>query len=162
METNQQFISHRRSLRIVLVLSIIGSGMNLLSSIILVIAFPALQTVINSGEMTIPQELMYAYDMFLSAPHIFYACLAILYAMSLAGVILMWNIRKKGLHLYAVAQILLLIVQGLFLGRANVAIGDIMLTVLFVVFYVVTLHRIDAVLSQDNDQGQLPPGQKQE
>lgn len=162
METNQQFISLRRSLRIVLVLSIIGSGMNLLSSIILVIAFPALQTVINSGEMTIPQELMYAYDMFLSAPHIFYACLAILYAMSLAGVILMWNIRKKGLHLYAVAQILLLIVQGLFLGRANVAIGDIMLTVLFVVFYVVTLHRIDAVLSQDNDQGQLPPGQKQE
>lgn len=162
METNQQFISLRRSLRIVLVLSIIGSGMNLLSSIILVIAFPALQTVINSGEMTIPLELMYAYDMFLSAPHIFYACLAILYAMSLAGVILMWNIRKKGLHLYAVAQILLLIVQGLFLGRANVAIGDIMLTVLFVVFYVVTLHRIDAVLSQDNDQGQLPPGQKQE
>lgn len=156
MELQQQFQSLRRSLRIVLVLSIIGSGSNGLSSMFLAATLPSLQQLFNSGEVSLPQEMMYVYDVLLSAPRLYYVCLAILSVMSLAGVIMMWQLRKNGVHLYTVAQLLLLIVPVLFLGKSYLAIGDVMLTALFVAFYIFSFRRIGAVKEQMDGADRLP------
>lgn len=156
MESQQQIQSLKRSLRVVLVLSIIGSGANGLSSLFLAATLPALQQLFSSGEVALPQEMMHVYDVLLSSPRLYYVCLALLSMASLAGVIMMWNLRKNGVHLYTLAQLLMLIVPVLFLGKSFVAIGDIMLTVLFVGFYVITFRRIGAVQAQLDSANQFP------
>jgi Ca2+/Na+ antiporter len=52
----------------------------------------------------------------------------------------MWKLKKLGFHLYTMAQIIMLIMLAL-LGRAHIGPGDIMLTVLFVVFYALAFFK---------------------
>lgn len=155
MVNQQQFQSLRRSLRIVLVLSVIGSATTGLSNLFFAVMLPTLQQLFNSGEVVLPQEMMYVYDMLLSSPRFYYVCIALLNMMSLAGVIMMWNLRKNGLHLYTVAQLLMLIMPVLFLGKSYLAIGDVMLSVLFVTFYFISFHRINALQAQSDDTNDL-------
>jgi hypothetical protein len=75
-------------------------------------------------------------------PRSFFLCSALLYGLSLAGVILMWNLRKSGFHLYTLAQLLILLVTLLFLGRERVPLGDIMFTLLFITYYYVALRNL--------------------
>ncbi|MBQ1409486.1 MAG: hypothetical protein IIY87_07000 [Bacteroidales bacterium] len=139
------FIARRRSLRIVLVLSFIGSGMSFFSYLMMSIALPAFQTYYNAGTMTFPGEMTVLVEQLLETPRLFYLCSALLYAMSLGGLALMWNIRKNGFHLYTLAQLLLLLVTVLFLGRERLALGDVMLTLLFIVYYFMAMRQLDAL-----------------
>lgn len=98
-----------------------------------------------------PEVMQSAYEMMFSIPRVFYAVLTLLYAVSLAGAILLWNYRRIGLHAYTLAQILVLIVKLLFLGRGYVGIGDIMITVLFVGYYFITLRSIERLSAEGED-----------
>lgn len=131
-----------RSLRCVLVLSIIGSGYMLLSSLLSALFLPAMAQFLEAGSVAMPEEFQVAMEMLLHTPRSFFALSALLYALSLTGVILMWNLRPNGFHCYTLAQILLLILPVLFLGKDRLALGDIMLTALFVGYYYFTLKQI--------------------
>lgn len=135
-----------RSLKVVLVLSIIGSGMSLLSS--LAWGFGAPARMMDSGTVAVPSELTVAIEQLLQIPSAYFLCSALLYAGSLCGVILMWKLRKSGFHLYTLSQLLLLVVKVFFLGREQFSIGELMFTLLFVVYYFVALRRL-GVFSQD-------------
>lgn len=140
-----------RSFRFVLVLSLIGSGFMFLSNLIYALTLPAMMEVFQSGAFSLPEQYQVALDMILSTPRSFYALSALLYALSLTGVILMWKLRMNGFHCYTLAQLLLLLLPLLFLGKDRLALGDIMLTLLFVCYYFFTLRRILA-LQQDDPQ----------
>lgn len=139
--------SYQRSLHLVLVLSIIGSGFSCLGAICWALFMPTLQEV--AAKM--PEVMQSAYEMMFSIPRVFYVVLTLLYAVSLAGAILLWNYRRIGLHAYTLAQILVLIVKLLFLGRGYVGIGDIMITVLFVGYYFITLRSIERLSAEGED-----------
>lgn len=144
------FLARRRSLRIVLVLSFIGSGMSFFSYIMMSVGLSGLQAMYNTGNLTFPAEMTVFFEQLMETPRIFFVFSALLYAMSLGGLALMWNIRKNGFHMYTLAQLLLLLVTVLFLGRERLALGDVMFTLLFIVYYYVAMRQLDAQ-NQQND-----------
>lgn len=144
------FIARRRSLRVVLVLSFIGSGLSFFSYLMMSVGLSSIQAMYNAGEMTMPSEMTVFIEQLMETPRTFFVCSALLYAMSVGGLVLMWNIRKSGFHMYTLAQLLLLLVTVLFLGRERLALGDVMFTLLFVVYYFIALRQLDALKQQNN------------
>ena len=94
------------------------------------------------GTFTLPDELVVGFEMILAAPQWYYFLSAVLYAVSLYGVIVMWHLRKTGFHAYTLAQLLLLLLPVLFFGKAQFDIGNLMLTILFVAYYFFTLKNL--------------------
>lgn len=152
------FLARRRGLRIVLVLSFIGSGLSFFSYAMMSIGMQSFQAMYNSGSMTFPSEMSVFMEQLMETPRAFFVCSALLYAMSLGGLALMWNIRKNGFHMYTLAQLLLLLVTVLFLGRDRLALGDVMLTLLFVVYYFSAMRQLDALKPQNDteEENNLP------
>ena len=151
----QRQLSRIKWLHVVLVLSIIGSGLNLFTSLIMSLFGPSLMAAFQSMSSELPEEVSIMYETMFSTPRFMYVCLTVLYAMSLAGVILMWRLRKNGFHLYTLAQLLSLVVPVLFMGRSYVATGDIMLTLLFVAYYFITLKSIGAFQMSEQTESNL-------
>jgi hypothetical protein len=81
--------------------------------------------------------------------HIFEISLAqfLLYAASLTGAILMFQLKKTGFYIYATAQILLLFVPAIFLGfNLFVNIGILfssVFTILFIALYAINLKKMN-------------------
>lgn len=92
--------------------------------------------------MPFPSEMTVLVEQFFETPRSFFLCSALLFALSLTGVILMWNLRKSGFHFYTLAQLLILLVTLLFLGRERVPLGDIMFTLLFITYYYIALRNL--------------------
>ena len=71
----------------------------------------------------------------LQAPRDFFVISTFLMMASVAGALLMWNLRKAGFHLYTVAQLIYLILPFIyFYGQTNPML-NIILTALFVYLY---------------------------
>ncbi|MCR4660333.1 MAG: hypothetical protein K5650_08590 [Bacteroidales bacterium] len=146
-------------LHILLVLSFIGSGTMLLSGFSMTLMQPMLRTYYETHPELFPEQLATAADMVLQVPRAYYLFTALLNGLSLAGAILMWRPKAIGFHCYTLAKLLLIAVPLLFLGRAYINIGDIMLTLLFVVAYWLLLRQLGvfgpnkpADTPQDTDQ----------
>lgn len=131
-----------RSLRVVLVLSMIGSGLYLWGNLLLALMMPTFKELVESNPTLIPEEVMIAYERLFEIPRAVFGVCALLNAVSLAGVIMMWRLRPTGFHCYTIAQVLLLIVPLLFMGKAYLGLGDIMMTALFVGIYYVLLRQL--------------------
>lgn len=129
-------------LRFVLVLSMIGSGMNLLSYLMTGLLMPTMQSYIASGQITFPDQFTVAVEQMLRTPRPYFFSMALLNALSLVGAIRMWKLYRNGFHFYALSQLLMLLVTGLFLGRQYVMLGDIMMTLLFITIYFVLFRRL--------------------
>lgn len=56
----------------------------------------------------------------------------LLYVASFVGVLMMWKLQKKGFHIYAIAQILMLIVITVF---TKITFGPVLWTALFIAMY---------------------------
>ena len=143
------FEARRRNLRIILVLSIIGSGFSFFGNLMTGLMFPTLKTMFEAGTMAFPDEMTVYMERMFSIPRQYFLYSALLYGMSLAGVIMMWNLRKSGFHLYTLAQLLVLLITMLFLGKEYVALGDIMFTLLFIVYYYIALRNLGGNRNED-------------
>ena len=127
-------------LRVLLVLSYIGSGCSFVAYLITAFMMPQLREAVESNSALIPEAMQVAYERLFEMPRSYFAISAALYMLSLVGVSLMWKERPTGFHCYTLAQLLLLIVPLLFLGKGYLGFGDVMLTILFVVAYASLLH----------------------
>ncbi|MDY5969146.1 MAG: hypothetical protein SPJ13_03915 [Bacteroidales bacterium] len=162
MDTNSLNNSRLRGLRTVLVLTFIGSGSMLLSHFFTGLLLPQMQAVYDSGALPVPEETTVAFETLLSRPRAYFLINAVLYSLSLAGAILMWRLKKNGFHYYAVAQLLLIVVALIFLGRIGVMVGDIMLSLLFIAFYYFSFRNLDSLKkneqtsSSHNNQDEKP------
>ena len=146
-----------RSLRIVLVLTFIGSGVSALSFLSTGIMLPLMQEMRDNGMVDFSGVMAEAYDMFLAMPQSYYLVGAVLYALSLTGALMMWDLRKNGFHFYTIAQLLLIVSALVFVGRMGVQVGDVMLTVLFVAYYYIALRGLGLMgNSQQNTDDTFP------
>jgi hypothetical protein len=65
----------------------------------------------------------------------YYLFQGLFYGLSLAGAIFMWNFRKPGFHMYTVAQIVLLILQQVYIPSLPFPAFEMLISALFVYFY---------------------------
>lgn len=141
-------------LRIVLVLSMIGSGLYSIMYLLMGFMLPIMKSQYEVGVVDIPEMMRAMYENMLGASQVYYFLTGVLYALSLAGVIMMWKLHRAGFHYYAIAQLLVIIVTILFLGRTYMNIGDIMLTLLFITYYYFSLRSIGVFKSSNNRRGE--------
>lgn len=148
---------------ILLVLSFINACWNILRSIIMYFTTPLMSEMLNNGQF---EEMMEPFssmgEEFTKAMNEsmtvltqintnYYLILLVLFIASLVGVIKMFRGDKRGLHIYAIAQILMLIDASVFvypLQKPSPFFSDLLLTVIFTLIYYLYIKRMN--LTQDN------------
>lgn len=137
MVQNEEENKRPELLKILCILTFIGSGLSLFSYTILAIFIDFFRTVSTQEAFTFLQteEEKAMLVSMLSLPKIYFILHAVLFALSLYGAYLMWNMRKIGFHFYAIAQIILLIIYKVFIPSAPFPYMPIMLTVIFILLY---------------------------
>lgn len=167
MEANDQPPRKRPlGMTILLILSLINACWNIFSSLIMFIATPSLAKMMKNGQLdemmepfnaTMSEEMREA--MTLSTNLIaqidtkYWLFLGLLFIGSLVGVIRMFKDDKRGLHIYSISQILVLINASFYLYPKQPQSGffsDMMLTAIFILLYYLYFKRIE--LSNDSPQ----------
>jgi len=130
----------RPNLLIILcILTFIGSGLNAFSNLMVFIFFDA--------SMKFAAEMVKAFklpgmELFLNAKPVYFAVSALINALSLAGAIRMWQLRKQGFHIYTVAQILVILAPMYFFRLPSPDFFSILLSGVFVLLYSSTLKKM--------------------
>ena len=70
---------------------------------------------------------------------VFFFITALLYAVTVGGAILMWNLRKNGFHIYTIAQILQVLAPMYFYHLPSPSFLDIIISGTFVMLYAMHL-----------------------
>ena len=132
----------RLTLRILLVLSLVYSALSALAYLGMSLLMPSMQRIYEANPTLLPGEMVVMWERIAAVPRILYAVQGLLAALSFTGCILMWHLRRSGYHTYAIAQLLLLLLPLLFLGKGYLGLGDIMFTALFLLVYFLLLRQL--------------------
>ena len=120
-------------LTVLCILTFISAGMGIVSSFVT----PLLSDLIVDFLKTTPtmdQAMKDESLLLLQAGWGYYMVTLVLMAGPLTGAILMWNLNKKGIHFYAIANLGLLFVPTLMLG-ISISWVSIMFTSFFIALY---------------------------
>lgn len=137
MEHPEENITRPKSLQLLCILTFIGSGLSAFSYLIFSVALDTVKDVVQINDLTFlnsaDDKRMIA--MILSLPRYYFVLHFVLYIASVFGAVLMWNMRKTGFHLYAIAQIILLIIYRIFLPNAQFPVFPLIVTIFFILLY---------------------------
>lgn len=124
-------------LTVICILSFIGGGLSLISNFAIFALYTELISAIENGEvMQLPNiDMGMVLDLIKSSGRLYYLIITIFYLGSLYGVYKMWYLQKSGIHYYAIAQILLLILPLLFIDSGMSVFPSLVITVLFIYLY---------------------------
>ena len=129
------------------VLSFINAGFQFLSNILWFLAYNIMQELGQSEEYSEMME-KFAPDMEeveatmqaqFSVSRVSYLLLALLFVGSFIGVLYMWKQQKKGFHIYAISQILILIVTALFVTSvtgASIVMPAVLTAIWIGIYYI--------------------------
>ncbi len=153
---------------ILLVLSFINACWNILRSIIMYFSTPMIAKMMENGEFEdamepfvttfgeeMRQSMMDSMTLLSSIDPKYYLFLLVLFIGSLVGVLRMFKGDKRGLHIYAISQILMLINASVFvypLQKPSPFTYDLLLTLMFIVVYYLFFKRME----MSNDLPQSP------
>ncbi|MBR4505153.1 MAG: hypothetical protein IKP21_00065 [Bacteroidales bacterium] len=135
-------MNNKTALHILLVLSMIWAGLSCMSYLMMGLMLPTFQDYYASHPGMMPEEFHTMMERMFEVPKSYYLVCSLLFALELAGAILMWNLRRSGFHSYTIARLLLLLLPLLFLGRGAMAFGDVMLALLFILVYYLLLRQL--------------------
>ena len=143
---------------ILLVLSFLNACWNILSSFVSYFFIPKLGAMLENGqfeEMMAPfsgvneemtKMMMDGATMLSQINPNYSLILLVLFIASMVGVIKMFKGDKRGLHIYAIAQILMLINASAFvypLQKPSPFTSDLLLTVIFILIYYLYFKRME-------------------
>ena len=137
-------MNHKTTLHLLLVLTYITAGLNIISYAGTALLLPQMQHMVAQTPQLVPEVMRTYMDMYLSMPRLYFAGMTLLYALELAGGIMMWQVKAAGFHGYTLARLLLLLVPLLFLGKDFVQLGDVMFAALFILTYWLLMKQLGA------------------
>ena len=165
METATQPQKRPIGITILLVMSFLNACWNILSALVSYFYIPKLATMLENGqfeEMIAPftsideemSKMMTESASLLSQinPN-YYLILLVLFIASLVGVIRMFKGDKRGLHIYAIAQIGMLIDASVFvypLQKPSPFVSDLLLTGIFIMLYYLYFKRMEMAQDPQN------------
>ena len=167
METTQTK-KRPTGMTILLVMSFINACWNILSSRVMFMATPKLAEMAQNGEVenlmapftaTMSEEMresmLAGMNMIAQIDTKYWLFLGILFIGSLMGVIRMFKGDKRGLHIYAISQILMLINSSVYFYPKQAQSGfvsELLLTIIFILLYYLYFKRME----MSNDIPQSP------
>jgi hypothetical protein len=116
-------------LKILCVFTFVGSGLGFISYGIIGLIHNFFSNNLNLIPDEQNRELI---EMLLSAGRMFFFLNAILYAVSFAGAVLLWQMKKVGFHLYTASQLVLLILPMAYIKGFPMPGASIFLSILFI------------------------------
>ena len=122
-------------LAVMLILSMLSGILSSFANFIVYVLIDAFREQLTGQETMNFMGVQFDLSLFLNIDKRFFFYQFVLYAISFAGGLLMWQWKKLGFHLYLVSQILLLILASVFLKRMPFPYPDIILTGFFVYIY---------------------------
>lgn len=144
-------------LTVLCILSFIGSSLVTFSFLIMALSYNAINEVLLYGDMFegLPQfnaDLMEELSaQILSAGPYYFWLYALLGGASLFGVIQMWRLKQIGFHIYAIAQILQILLSIWFMkSYSNLPWGAIFWTGLFILLYALYLKKFKKGKTDNN------------
>jgi hypothetical protein len=134
LEKNGQNGQRPVALSVLCVLSFIGSGMSALSNLFVYLNHGMVKETIESGTLG---EMGIDLSFVLRIDRIYFLLGGLLNIISFTGVRHMWSLRKAGFHLYAISQLLILIVSTIYVYKpSGVFPGfDLLLASFFILLY---------------------------
>ncbi len=117
-------------LKLLCIFTFIGSGLAIFSNLFIYLSFDEVSTIMQDYELGIPE-----FEMIMSGGKRFFLTGFILYSVSLAGAIQMWQLRKIGFHLYTVAQIFILALPVVMIQTYQLPILGIIVSGAFIFGY---------------------------
>lgn len=132
-----------KQLTLLCVLSFVGGGASLLSNLFLYSAFDKITEYLQNG--TTQKILGTEIDMsfIISINPDFFLWQMVLFSISIYGVILMWNFKMYGFHIYSVSQILLLILPEIYVPSLPFPLLEISITIVFILLYFKNLKIVE-------------------
>lgn len=123
-------------LTVLCILTFIGSGMNLFSSLVIAGFYDVFVEIAKEfgKKFNLP-----GIDMLLEMKPMFFLVTGILYAGSLVGAVLMMRLKKAGFHVYTIFQILLIIAPMYFMHIASPGLPELLFSGLFILLYSMNL-----------------------
>lgn len=149
-------MNHKATLHFLLVLTFITAGLNIISYGGTALLLPQMRQLAEETPQMIPEVARTYMDTILSLPRLFFVGEALLFALELAGGILMWQMKASGFHCYTLARLLLLLVPVLFIGKGFLQIGDVMFAALFILAYWLILKQLGVLGKKADDTPTLP------
>lgn len=150
-----------------LVLSFINACWNIMRSIIMYITTPVMSKMVENGDFEdamgpfiatfgeeMRQSMMDSMTLLTSINPRYYLFSLVLFIASLIGVLRMFKWNKTGLHVYAIAQILMLINASVYvypLQHPSPFTYDLLLTVMFILMYYLYFKRKEQFDNQQPD-----------
>lgn len=121
-------------LTILCVLSFLGSGLGAVSNLFVYFNHDLILEVLQEETF---KTLDYNFDIFAKVSRNYFIIAGLLQIISFNGVRFMWRLRRAGFHLYAIAQLLMLIVSTIFIYKPmdTFPMFDLLLTTLFILLY---------------------------
>jgi hypothetical protein len=163
METTEQK-QRPTGMTILLVLSFINACWNILRSIVMYFTTPRITEMLDNGQF---EEMMQPFsamgeeftkamtDNMTTLSQIntnYYLILLVLFIASLVGVLRMFKGDKRGFHIYAIAQILMLINASVFvypLQKPSPFVSDLLFTTIFILLYYLYFKRMEMPQNQE-------------
>jgi hypothetical protein len=120
------------------VLTFIGSGLSLLSSLLMPVFATTMLDFLSNSSATVQPDALEVLEQMAITPMWKFCILAFFYATSLFGAIYMLKMKKIGFHFYAIAQLAIIIVgQFLVGGSYKPGLWGYFFTVLFIGLYAI-------------------------
>lgn len=137
MEINQFGVNptgRPRQLTVLCVLSFIGSGAGAFSNLFIFLLHPVFLDAIATGKY---DDLGFDLSFFSAIDKAYFLITGLLQVISFSGVVQMWSLRRSGFHLYAIAQLLMLIVSTIYVYKPTntFPMFDLMFASLFILLY---------------------------
>ena len=165
---NEQVQKRPTGMTILLVLSFINACWNILTSLVMYVMTPKMAEMVQTGQI---EEIMAPYSaligeeqqqlamdgmkMMAQIEPKYWLFLLILFIGSLVGVIRMFKGDKRGLHIYAISQILMLINSSVYFYPKQAQSGfvsELLLTMIFILLYYLYFKRME----MQNNEPQTP------
>ncbi|MBQ8959233.1 MAG: hypothetical protein IJ057_12190 [Bacteroidales bacterium] len=150
---------------ILLVLSFLNACFNIFSNIVMYFFTPMMADMVKNGQleemmepfMTAASEemriaMMDSMTALSNIKPAYYLMMSVLFVGSLIGVLRMFKLDKRGIHFYAISQLLMLIVSSLYkypIMHPSPFTTDLMLTTMFIVVYYLYFKRLEMQKQQN-------------
>lgn len=158
--SSEQSVQRRpRGMSLLLFLSFVNACFCIFGYFLFLVFLPQVRNMISDGSMQNlveeaykdmgPEAIDHAMQLmeaFTSVNPLYFLAMALLFIVSLIGVIKMYRLKKNGLHFYAIAQILMLIANSAYIYPLNIGknLGsDLLLTLMFIALYYIYFKRIE-------------------
>lgn len=138
--TNQDINVRPSSLSHICILTFIGSGLSAILFLLIFLIYDYIPDLVQQDEFA--ANGMILSEITTRASRLFFLLMPILYALSITGAILMWKLNKKGFHLYAIVQMLMLLLPFFMVTDYSISFPNALITALFIGAYSLNLSQM--------------------